>query len=172
MKRFSFNPYLVLAWTVVVIAIGALALTESLDVICVYVTPLVVLLSCFWPARWRVRSWLPLNLVVVPLLLVVSGSLIFSTWPLRLTFWSAKTAMNSVAARIDQGEVVSGSIRIGPYGVKKVETSRDGIVCFWTDLGLGGRGGFVRTSLSKVESQFNVWSATAMDSNWVYVIEY
>ncbi|MCX6345146.1 MAG: hypothetical protein NT018_08725, partial [Armatimonadetes bacterium] len=92
-------------------------------------------------------------------------------WPMRLSFALTEGAINTIADRLEKRQSVASPFQLGLLRIKRAEISSKGVVCLWTDMNPGGRSGFVKTSATKVDSQFNLWSKFTLDKDWQFISE-
>jgi hypothetical protein len=170
MKRFAFRPYLLLLWAATAIVASSVATDPfAMWFLAILGTPLLLLLSFLWPARWTIRHPMFRNMVAIPVALAVLISVLWTSWPLRLSYLAARPALRTLADRVEKGEKIQTPCRAGIFTIRKAERDWHGVVMLWTNTHDGNE--FVLTSAENVKSGFNVWFTVRLDEDVQFVWE-
>lgn len=166
-----------LSWWVIVPVVGALALliargqpehTMALYTpIGIYLTfagiPVIFGLAGLGHiSRWQVAR--------VILISVLAISLVYSWWPLRLTFNWSRPALERLAEQVRTGQAPATPIQVGAFTIRQTEM-RSGVVCLWTDPTSSSPTCFANCTRRQVTGRFNLWWTTELADEWQWVRE-
>ena len=171
MKRIKFRPHSLIAWAILILIASADGVESmTLAFFGIIALPIVILLCLLLPRRRDSQRWMLRNLIAVALFLAVFISVIWTSWPLRISYILAKPTMNKIAVKLEKGEKIKTPILIGVLIINKAELNRNGIPCLltWSD---GDFVGFVKVKPDIVDSQFNLWSVIYLDNDWQFINE-
>jgi len=122
----------------------------------------VVALVC---GKFQRRRWPQIALLAACPLVV--ASILFTNWPMRLSFAASKPALGRLAEQVAAGQTPSLPTRAGAYVVRavQIEPVTGGMaVCLWTQP-QHGHIGFVWSPVG-VTPPFNQWTHTRLSSQW------
>ncbi len=97
-------------------------------------------------------------------------SVLTTDWPLRARFELSRTAVDTLADRVQQGEDVALPAYAGLFWVRSAEANRAGQPCLWTRLQPGGNTGLVRCR-ANTKPELNLASSLGLGSGWYLVAE-
>lgn len=173
---FLWCVWLLIAWTVALFLLGFLAKLMPLFLLAVFTTPiaLVTLVAGIvaW-TRWKdtPHRWLTLGgLLCCP---VLAATIVFTNWPMKLSFALSKPALDRFADAVAEHRSPTLPKRVGAYVIHAVETrpvtqGTNGLtVCLWMLPRERQHVGFVR-SPAGVTPEFNPWTHSRMDVHWHY----
>jgi hypothetical protein len=95
-------------------------------------------------------------------------SVIVSAWPRSLAFRASRTYLAALEQSVVHGQHLHTPCWAGAHRVLAVER-RGAHVFLWTNLNSSGREGLVRSS--SCDLNLNLWSCTALDERWRFVVE-
>jgi hypothetical protein len=101
--------------------------------------------------------------------LVILVSVAVTHWPMRVGYALSRDAFDVIAEHVRAGEQITTPKRVGPFIIRRVAISENGIVCLWTYPRPGGSAGFVQCRRDYVP--FNLWSHVALDDHWQFIGE-
>ncbi len=112
------------------------------------------------------RRWYQLVLLLAwPVLL---ASILFTSWPMRLSFAASTPALDRLAEQVAVGQTPSLPTRAGAYLIRAVETrpvSGALAICLWTAPPERQHVGFVQSPLG-VTPQVNPWTHSQLSPRW------
>jgi hypothetical protein len=168
--------WFLITWTVATFLMGFLAKLMPLVLLFGFTAPvafLALVAAVVGWARWKVRPrrWLALvGLLICPLLVT---TMLFTHWPMKLSFALSKPALDRMADAVAAHRAPALPKRAGAYVIHAVETrpvaeGANGLtVCLWMLPLERQHVGFVR-SPAGVTPKFNPWTHSRMDVNWHY----
>lgn len=119
MKRFKFQPYLLVIWALVITISSAMAI-EITEVLFISIigAPIILCLCFFWPTKCSIRHKLLSNAVVIPFAFALVSSVVITKWPLKLIYVLARPTMNSIAKKIENGQHAEVPVQVGLFRIK------------------------------------------------------
>jgi hypothetical protein len=140
---------------------------------------LILIRAAIIAARWVANSpglrtqWSLRQLLLVVTCIAVVFSTLAQQWPFRLRFALSRSALESLASRIEQGGTPAKWEIAGLFWVRLAEVRERGgqrYTCLWTDP--IGCSGFVRLRPNQARYDFNLWSEVRLnDDQWQFVVE-
>jgi hypothetical protein len=156
---------------IVLVWLSATAMEKVTVFLSSCVTCLVIVgLTLAW-LGWAAVTKKPLRpaLTAASLALFVVASVIFTDWPLRLSYVLSRPALQRLAQSVQEGQQPNGPVRIGLFVIRQAEVSRQGTICLWTEVDPSGNTGFVQCDAKNLP--LNLWSSIPLDEQWSFVAE-
>ena len=164
----EYKPYLLILWTIILIFASALPMDFLFLFACsIFGTPVILLLSFFWPRKWDFLPSDPKILFVMPVCVAIILSVLITYWPFKLHFLMVRPKLNRIAARIESGEHPPLPFSIGIFRITKIEMNHEPLF-LRTNL-RGNRRGFSHSD--RDYSDFNLGHMIILDDDWKFVFE-
>ena len=170
-QAFQCCSWLLIAWLCIVFVAGFFARLMSVMFISVFGAPVALAALLIAVIAWicwksEGRRWHQLILLLACPLLV--ASILFTNWPMRLSFAASAPALDRLADQVVSGQTPALPGRAGAFTITAVETrpiSGGVAVCLWTSPPSRGHVGFVRSPVG-VTPEVNPWTHTRLGSRW------
>jgi len=99
-------------------------------------------------------------------------SIIYTSWPLRLSFAYSRSSLEQLAAQVRAGQPPTVPVRAGPFIIRKTEL-RGNAVCLWTHPTSGSPKCFANCTPDEAIDRFNfgLFGSTSLADQWQWIVE-
>lgn len=113
----------------------------------------------------------PSNWMVLAICFTLSGTILFTQWPLHLVFHISRSALDKEAAALSTGQTTGYPKLVGLFWVRQAEISpQSRTACFWTNPVSSNKIGFVNGGPQKAQ-HLNLWSTMSLAADWQFISE-